>query len=266
MNACRLVISLWGVGHLLEQVEQLEKKAIRQACYAIGDSELEAEQLLPCAALLARFSLASASALCGRTDSEAPVRDMIAAASALGATAGILEAVATDGGPELANSVLHALLELLDRGADPQRRNIGLLRYSAWALAEAAQNSRDARSWLAKRTSGLSLVDLAGSLLEQAKDPDSETSLALRELFRFVALTQGSGPVLAAMDQWPQWSSILAAGSEALRVLLQGGHAIPSREAVAAVLRRACARCPGVAEVETPAQHAIGLLMGPAAC
>ena len=29
----------------------------------------------------------------------------------------------------------------------------------------------------------ISLVDLAGSLLEQAKDPDSETSLALRELF-----------------------------------------------------------------------------------
>ena len=40
-----LVISLWDVGHLLEQVEQLEKKAIRQACWPLW---LESGRLWNC--------------------------------------------------------------------------------------------------------------------------------------------------------------------------------------------------------------------------
>lgn len=269
-QACKLVIVLTSVKKLLEElaVEPFRPRVIRAACYSIAEGDYEDEELRPCAHLIVQTALNLIEQYGGPCGNKAEAWEFTAMAGALGVAGRYLDVLAENGGAELVRPTLIAMLQFVQRSSDPERGSHGLLHWATWALCEAASNSRTAHKWLKEHSDTMPVLEhtvmalLGCNSYDAFEVADSEARQALLYSFSALAVLQGADPVIHAMTQHPQSCAVQAAGSTALRTLVQTGRLqLPAESAVAA-LQRACASCAGKPEVETPASMALGLLMG----
>jgi len=274
-EAFRLIMLLHGTEMLLDTVNgaNLSKQAVQAACSALGDRDFESEeskeQLRPCAAGIAKMGLDLLSSYKDIDGASAP--ELQSVASALG-----VAAVCFDNVGELGSAVLRALLELMHRRViDPARRSFGLANWTTWALWEAANGSAAALNILSgdlqtvqavlQQVVTVLAVPSAGPA--PADEKDGEAREALHYALSLMGLLEDSKPVIVVMETCTKSAGVQAAGSEALRTLLQAGKLrtpMPAQELASCqkALQQACASFVGKPEVETPANHALGLLMG----
>jgi hypothetical protein len=269
VQACKLIAVLTSVRQLLDELASKGfcQRVVRAACYAIGEGDFDDDELKPCADCIVKTSLQLLEHYAGP---DAAPWELSAMASSLGVAGRHFDHMAQAGAGDVATSGIRALLALLRRASDVQTGSHSLLHYVSWALAEIATSSGRAREWMANHPETMpALEQVILSLLSRnngeslAVDHDgSEARNSLLHTFTVLALLQGPAPMIHAMGQHPQNAAVQAAGSTALRALVQtGGLQLPADNAVMA-LRHACAACAGNPEVETPATMALGLIMG----
>lgn len=270
-QACKLVIVLTSVKKLLEELAANKPdrpRVIRAACYSVAEGDYDDDELRPCAHLIIQTALNLIEQYGGPCGDKAEPWEFTAMAGALGVAGKYIDLLAENGGAELVRPSLLTLLQFAQRATDPERGSHGLLHWATWALCEAACNSHTAHKWLKEHGETMPVLEhvvislLGYTSYDSLEIPDSEARQALLYSFSALALLQGSDPVIHAMNKHPECCAVQAAGSNALRTLVQTGRLhLPAENAVAA-LQRACASCAGNAEVEAPASMALGLLMG----
>ena len=143
-----------------------------------------------------------------------------------------------------------------------------MMHYTLWLLREACTESPVAMAWLHARQSFLtSLSRILGGLVDElrgaapADEVDSSATAALQEGLMLLALLDGAGHAVAAMQRAPGRRSVQNAGCLALRSLVQLQRLQDEAvEAAVASLRNACQHHANDPDVETPAMHALGLL------
>lgn len=271
-HACSIVVTLEGVDKLLEAMRQRRSlEVIHAACDAISETELEADELWPCAAPLASMALEwlEEHEIAKRSGRSPPMGELNALAGVLGKAVAHIDPTQGETAPIIERSLL-ALLKLLEYGIDcsrSSRQYFRLVYYALWSLRESAADSQAARAWLRQKDS---LPELLGRVLNTLVDSssgpapadqeDSDALASLQEGLSLLALSCGAGHAVEAMRQWPKRRALQAAGCVALRTVAQLGELRQPCPDAIAVLMQAKRDHDGDADIETPADHALGWL------